>query len=193
MKNMKRVSFYLLILFAAFLPAIQSSGQSDPVKTELNSSGEVVKNPGNKDTAEIGKFSDKQVNENEKTLEAKGYPDYQPTAVSITVWIFMSWTFFLILISIPFYFNHKKIKERQVIITNLIEKGHEIPKELLTPSSGQGRSDLHKGLILNALGLSVIIVLLSLNIPDNYWTIGLIPMLIGVAYLISFKFDKPAK
>ena len=105
----------------------------------------------------------------------------------------MSWSFFLILISIPFYFNHKKIKERQLIINNLIDKGHEIPKELITRPSVNYRSDFHKGVILIALGMSVVIVLLSVKIENNYWTIGLIPMFIGIAYLVSFKFDKTNK
>jgi hypothetical protein len=54
-----------------------------------------------------------------------------------------------------------------------------------------GRTDFHKGVILIALGISVVIVLFSLKIANNYWTVGLIPMLIGIAYLVSFKFDKP--
>jgi len=118
---------------------------------------------------------------------------FEPTAMNISVWIFMSWTFFLILISIPFYFNYRRIKLRQQVISNLIEKGQEIPKELLSRPSVPGRSDLHKGIILIGLGISIIIVLLSLNISNNYWTAGFIPLLLGIAYLISFKLDERKK
>jgi cadmium resistance protein CadD (predicted permease) len=143
-------------------------------------------------------IANKQDNKSLEVSNSKGNPSdaeensvtFKPSATNITIWIFMSWSFFLILISIPFYFNHKRIKERQSIIKNLIEKGHEIPKELLTRPSVPGRSDFHKGVILISLGLSVAIVLWSLEIKNNFWTIGLIPFLIGIAYLISFKLDK---
>jgi len=183
---MKKLKIYLLVLLVSLL-TIQLYGQNDSVNTNLNISGEVEKKPDNKDTVEIIKSRDKLVHEKKM---AQDIARIEPSAISITIWIFMSWSFFLILISIPFYFNHKKIKERQLIISNLIEKGHEIPKELLARPSVNYRSDFHKGVILIALGTSIVIVLLSVKIENNYWTIGLIPMFIGIAYLISFKFDK---
>jgi hypothetical protein len=185
---MKNIRFYLLVLFAGFFLAIQSFGQSDSAKIDLNLSGEVLNKLDNKDIVEIIKFREKLAHEKEMALEAKVQATVEPTAFSTSIWIFMSWFFFLILISIPFYFNHKKIQEHQLIIRNLIEKGQEIPKELIAPSSKPGRSDFHKGLILIALGIGVLIVILSLKIGNNYWTIGLIPILIGIAYIISFRF-----
>ncbi len=98
--------------------------------------------------------------------------------------------FLLIVLYIPFYINLKKAKMRQSIINNLIEKGKEIPNELLSPTVKKNvRSDFHKGIILIALGLSLCLVLFVLKVTNNYWTIGLIPLLIGIGYLISFKFD----
>ncbi len=187
---MKRMKIFLLVLFVSFL-TIQSYGQNDSVNPNQNLSGEVVKKPDNKDTADINKFTDRQTHK--KEMPQEGLAKVEPSAISITIWIIMSWSFFLILISIPFYFNHKKIKERNLIINNLIEKGRDIPVELIVRSSVPGRSDFHKGVILIALGISVVIVLLSLKIANNYWTVGLIPMLIGIAYLVSFKFDKTNK
>jgi hypothetical protein len=185
---MKNICFFLLVLFAGFLLEIQSFGQSDSVKIDFNLSGEVLKKLDNKDIVELIKFRDKLERENEMAQKARVQTKAEPTALSVTVWLFISWFFFLILISIPFYFNHKKNQEHQLIIRYLIEKGQEIPSELMASSSKPGRSDLHKGMILIALGTGVLIVLLSLEIGNNYWTIGLIPMLLGIAYLISFKF-----
>ncbi len=187
---MKKTKTFLSVLFVSFL-TVQLYGQIDSVNSNQNLSGEVVKKLDNKDTAGMNTFRDKLAPKKEMAQEIQA--KVEPSAISITVWIFMSWSFFLILISIPFYFNHKKIKERHVIINNLIAKGQEIPKELIVHSSVQGRSDFHKGVILIALGISVVIVLLSLKIANNYWTVGLIPMLIGIAYLVSFKFDKTNK
>ncbi len=185
---MKNISFYLLALFACLLLEIQSYGQSDSAKIELNLSGEVLKKLDNKDIVEIIKFRDKLEQENGIVQETRVHANAEPTALSISIWIVMSWLFFLILISIPFYFNHKNIQEHQLIIRNLIEKGQEIPKELMASSSKPGRSDFQKGVILIALGTGILIVLLSVKTGNNYWTIGLIPILIGIAYLISFKF-----
>jgi hypothetical protein len=185
---MKKTSFYLLALFVCLFLEIQSYGQSDSVKTDLNLPAEVLNKLDSKDIVEIIKFRDKLENENSIAQEVRAHASAQPTALSISMWIVMSWVFFLILISIPFYFNHKNVKERQLIIRNLVEKGQEIPKELMVSSSRSGRSDFHKGIVLIALGTGILIVLLSLNIGNNYWTIGLIPILIGIAYLISFRF-----
>jgi Flp pilus assembly protein TadB len=190
---MKNISSYFLVLFASFFLVIQSFGQSDSIKINLNLSGEVLKKLDNKDIVEIIKFRDNLAHENEKAMGAKVHEQDQPTAISVSIWIFMSWFFFLILISIPFYFNHKRIQGHQLILRNLIEKGQEIPEELIAPSSKPGRSDFHKGLIMIALGIGIVIVLLSLNLGYNYWTIGLIPMLIGIAYLISFKYFNRVK
>ena len=187
---MKKLKIYLSVLIVCFL-TIQLYGQPDSANTNLNASREVVKEPDNKEIVETFNFRDKL--SLEKTMTQEVEAKVEPTAINITIWIFMSWSFFLILISIPFYFNHKKIKERQLIINNLIEKGKEIPKELMVHSAVPSRSDFHKGLILIALGIAVVIVLLSVKIPNNYWTVGLIPLFIGVAYLVSFKFDKRHK
>jgi hypothetical protein len=190
---MKKISIYFLVLFASLFIALQSFGQSDSIKINLNISGEVLKKLDSKDIVEIIKFKEKLALDEEMAAKAKVPTKFEPNAISITIWILMSWSFFLILISIPFYFNHKKIKQRQLIINSLIEKGQQIPEELIAPSSKSVRSDFHKGVILIALGVSVVIVLLSLKIANNFWTIGLIPMLIGISYLVSFKFDKPNK
>jgi len=104
-------------------------------------------------------------------------------------------TFILLVLTIPFYFNYKKTKGRQLIINNLIEKGQEIPQELLFPQVKTSRSDLQKGIILISFGLSICIVLLSIKIPVNLnlWTLGLIPLFIGIGYLVSFKLNKSGR
>jgi len=98
---------------------------------------------------------------------------------------------------IPYYFNLKKAKVRQQIILNLIEKDKEIPAELFAnpqkPKKASG-SDLHKGIILIAFGLSLCIaVFIIFRVHSNFWTIGLIPTFIGLGYIISFRFDHSNK
>jgi hypothetical protein len=177
--------------------AIQSFGQNsqgDSVKTDLNLSSEVVKKLDSKDIVEILKFKEKL--QNDKEVAAK-YAVNPSEFISnfVPIMPIILFTFILIILFIPFFFNYKKTKGRQLIINNLIEKGQEIPKELLMPQVKTSRSDLHKGIVLIGFGLSISIVLLSIKIPINIhlWTLGLIPLFIGIGYLVSFKLEKSSK
>jgi predicted PurR-regulated permease PerM len=197
---MRKMKFYLMVLFACFILAIQLNGQNDSAKIDLNLSSDVVKKLDANDIIEIIKYKEKLVHEKEM---AEKYADpgnigkivkgLMPSEFSMTIWTILTFAFVLLLITIPFYFNLKKTKGRQQIINDLIEKGREIPKELISASVKSGRSDFHKGVILIALGLSISIVLFVLKVANNYWTIGLIPTFIGIGYLISFKFDNSRK
>jgi Domain of unknown function (DUF6249) len=183
---MKKMKFCLLILIVCFVLPLQLHGQDDSIKANLNLSGEVLKKLDKKEIVEINKFNQKLAYEKEK--ESK--PD-DPNGLTVPVLIVVFLTFSLLfsLISLPFYFNNKKTKGRYLLINNLIEKGSEIPKELIAPATKSVRSDFHKGIILIALGISIIIVLLALKIGSNFWTIGLMPVFVGIGYLISYKFD----
>ena len=192
---MKKISFYLLVLIASFILVNKSYGQSvliDSIKTDLKLSEDIVEKLDSKEIVELIKFKEQLLNDNEMATKFA----VDPTEVIgkfVPLMPIIVFTFILLILCIPFYFNFKKAKGRQLIISNLIEKGQEIPKELLTPSKKNIRSDFHKGVILASLGLSICIVLFVLEIANNYWTIGLIPIFIGIGYLISFKFDKSNK
>jgi hypothetical protein len=182
---MKRMSCCFLVLFACFILAVQSIGQSsqkDSVKTDMNLSGGTVSRPGNKDQYENLTPEKQMTNANMKS----------PNLVSeftATVWSILIGLFILSLFVIPYYFNLKKANARQQIIAKLIEKDRDIPKELLVKPQKAKRSDLHKGIVLIAFGFSLCIVIFILRIHSNFWTIGLIPMFIGIGYVISFKLD----
>lgn len=186
---MKRIRFYILVLFASLFLTVGSFGQNrlkDSIMTDLKLSDDVVKKLDNKDVVETIKFIEQLLLDREM---ATRFADPSRTITDFMPVIFF--IFLLIALYIPFYFDFKKVKGRQLIINNLIEKGKEIPNELLSPTVKKNvRSDFHKGIILIALGLSLCFVLFVLKITNNYWTIGLIPMFIGIGYLISFRFDK---
>jgi len=192
---MKKNSFYLLVFLASFFLTLESYGQvgsSDSIKTDLKLSGDVVKKLDNKDIVEIVKFKEQLLHDKEMATKFAVDPSkFIGNFIPLMPIIFF--TFILLVLAIPFYSNFKKTQGRQLIINNLIEKGQEIPKELIVPAKRNVRSDFHKGVILIALGLSVCIVLFVLKIAHNYWTFGLIPLFIGVGFLISFKFDNSNK
>jgi len=189
------MSFCFLVLFASVILALQSFGQSsqiDSIKTDLNLPDAVVKKLDNKDLVEIIKFREKLAQDKEMAYANMHLPNLT-SEFTATVWSILIGIFVLSLFAIPYYFNLKKVKARQLIITKLIEKDRDIPKELLAKPHNIRRSDLHKGIILIAFGLSISIVIFVLKNHSNFWTIGLIPVFIGIGYLISFKLDQAFK
>ncbi len=67
----------------------------------------------------------------------------------------------------------------------LAEKGHPVPPSLF--SGNTPHSDLRRGLVLAMFGLGLAIALNQVDMP---WTFGLIPVLMGVGYLIVWQFEK---
>jgi hypothetical protein len=184
-------------MIASVFIASFSYGQSnlrDSLQSDLKLSDEVLKKLDNKDIVEIIKFKEKLQNDNEMAVKFAVDPS-KFISNFIPVMPIILFTFILTVLFIPIFFNYKKAKGRQLIINNLIEKGKDIPQELLMPQPKTSRSDFHKGVILICFGLSIIVVLLLINIPVGikFWTIGLIPLFIGIGYLISFKLDKTGK
>jgi hypothetical protein len=74
-------------------------------------------------------------------------------------------------------------------IQRMIEKGQPIPAELLQSQDPPRRpkSDLRSGLVLVSIGIGVGIFLYVQH--GNVWTAALIPLLMGVAFLITWKIE----
>jgi hypothetical protein len=74
----------------------------------------------------------------------------------------------------------------------MIEKGQPIPPELLQPADPQRRprNDLRTGLIFISIGIGSIWFFYGVGGGTaNVWGLGLIPLLMGFAYLITWKID----
>ena len=102
----------------------------------------------------------------------------------------------LIVATLVFY----SYREKQLVhasIAKMVEKGVEIPPHLLIQQKKQRESgpnaDLKKGLILLATGLGVALFLYYTPGASEAgaWGLGLIPLFIGLAYLLFWKLDKP--
>ncbi|MCX7827102.1 MAG: DUF6249 domain-containing protein [Verrucomicrobiae bacterium] len=72
----------------------------------------------------------------------------------------------------------------------MIEKGAPIPPELLRLQQmpRQPYSDLRRGLV--SIGVGTGLVVLFLLQAPGYWPVGLIPLLMGVAFLITWKVER---
>ena len=93
----------------------------------------------------------------------------------------------LLLVAIILYYKHRKLRMTHETIARLAEKGLPIPPELLDPpASKRAYGALRAGLVLVALGIALAIFLNEVHGP---WSVGLIPGLMGVAFLNAWKIE----
>jgi Domain of unknown function (DUF6249) len=83
-------------------------------------------------------------------------------------------------------------RSRQRTIRMLVEKGQPVPAELLAPAtrSVRQRSDMRRGVVWTMVGLGLMVWLAAVNDWEGgAWSLGLIPFLIGLGYLIVWKLE----
>ena len=111
---------------------------------------------------------------------------------------FAAFFFVLAILGIIFGYERKKDQNRHETIRIYLEKGIEVPAELLIdedhPHAKQSTSDLRKGIIWSVVGIGISITALIILGSDRGAAIGLIPICIGIGYLVAAKLDpKPAR
>jgi hypothetical protein len=83
-------------------------------------------------------------------------------------------------------------RSRQRTIRMLVEKGQPVPAELLAPATRavRQRSDMRRGVVWAMVGLGMMIFFGAVNDWEGgAWSLGLIPFLIGLGYLIVWKLE----
>jgi hypothetical protein len=114
--------------------------------------------------------------------------DEAPPSVAIIVPVAM---FAMIAVAVALGVSQKKARNRMLhdTIRLMVEKGQPIPPELLQPQDMQRRrpSDLRYGLLFIGLGLGLAALLFSEQ--SARWPVALIPLLMGVAYLVTWKIE----
>ena len=111
---------------------------------------------------------------------------------------FAAFGFVLTLLSIIFGFERKKDRNRHDTIRVYLEKGLEVPPELLVdkdnPKTWKPTSDIRKGVIWFTVGLGISLTVFIFAMSSRGAALGLIPMFIGIAYFIAAKLDpKPSQ
>jgi len=190
---MKKLIMSLFILLS--ISILSTKAQNDSIVKSLNLTPEVVEKLSSDQLLELAKEKEKLKYEYDKELAIKGmeYPkQFMPPVFVMVIFAIFFLAFLITLVIIPFYFNNRKSKSRINLLGKFIDKDKDIPKELLF-SEEKTKSDLHKAIILISVGLSVGLFLYLLKLEEKYWTIGLIPTIIGLGYFLSFKFDKSNK
>jgi hypothetical protein len=83
-------------------------------------------------------------------------------------------------------------RSRQRTIRMMVEKGQPVPAELLAPArrAVRQRSDVRRGVIWTMVGLGAMIFFGAVNDWEGgAWSLGLIPFLIGLGYLMVWKLE----
>ena len=89
--------------------------------------------------------------------------------------------------------RYRKHGQLQETLRLMIEKGVEIPPELIAPPVPPYR-DLRRGVILVGVGLSVAILIGLVNgFAGGEWAVGLIPAFIGAGYLLVWRLSRRAE
>jgi hypothetical protein len=90
-----------------------------------------------------------------------------------------------------FYFAFSRNRMMHRTIRLMVEKGQPVPEALLNPPPHvRKRSDMRRGVILLMIGIGLTLFFGAVNDWDNgAWTLGLIPLLIGVGYILVWKLE----
>ena len=92
------------------------------------------------------------------------------------------------IVAIVLTFRHRRQKLAHETMRLMIEKGLPVPTELINPPLPvkPPKSDLRRGLIWLGVGVGLSILMLKTFEDSGLWALGLIPALIGVAYLLCW-------
>ena len=97
----------------------------------------------------------------------------------------------VLIVGLILYFGFSKSRALHRTVQMMVEKGQPVPESLLNPPPAQRqRSDVRRGVVLAMIGIGVMAFLgAASDWEGGAWTLGLIPFLIGVGYLLVWKLD----
>ncbi|MBK7471056.1 MAG: hypothetical protein IPI73_10970 [Betaproteobacteria bacterium] len=109
--------------------------------------------------------------------------------IAILAVILVFGTPIIIVIAILVHKARRTQRIHQTVVA-LAEKGLPIPPDLFVDRpAADNTSALQKGVVLVAVGAGLTIFFLSTADRQGLWGIGMIPLLIGVGYLIVWKLE----
>jgi hypothetical protein len=97
----------------------------------------------------------------------------------------------VLIVGLILYFSFSRQRALHRTVRMMVEKGQPVPEALLNPAPAQRqRSDVRRGVVLTMIGVGLMVFLAAANDWEGgAWTLGLIPFLIGVGYLLVWKLD----
>jgi len=88
-------------------------------------------------------------------------------------------------------FSYLRSRSLHRTVRMMVEKGQEVPPALFAPPQVvRARSDLRRGVVLLMVGFGMMIFLGAVNDWDGgAWSLGVIPFVIGLGYLLVWKLE----
>ena len=135
---------------------------------------------GDKDLDELDRLGDKHSGD---------IPEFVIPIVAITMLTIFGAP--VLIVGLIMYFSFSKSRNLNRTVRMMVEKGQPVPEALLNPPPAQRqRSDVRRGVILTMIGVGLMVFFGAVNDWEGgSWTLGLIPFLIGVGYLLVWKLD----
>ena len=99
----------------------------------------------------------------------------------------------VLIVAVILYFGFSKSRMQHRTIRMMVEKGQAVPAELLAPPAPavRQRSDMRRGVVLVMIGLGLMLFLgAASEWEGGAWAIGVIPLLIGLGYLLVWKLER---
>ena len=89
------------------------------------------------------------------------------------------------------FFSYLKSRSLHRTVRTMVEKGQEVPAALFAPPPViRARSDLRRGVVLLMVGLGLMIFFGAVNDWEGgAWSLGVIPFVIGLGYLLVWKLE----
>lgn len=89
------------------------------------------------------------------------------------------------------FFSYLKSRSLHRTVRNMVEKGQEVPAALFAPPPIiRQRSDLRRGVVLVMVGFGLMIFFGAMNDWEGgAWSLGVIPFVIGLGYLLVWKLE----
>jgi hypothetical protein len=96
----------------------------------------------------------------------------------------------VLIVGLIMYFSFSRSRALHRTVRMMVEKGQPVPEALLSPPPAQRqRSDMRRGIVLTMVGFGIAIFLAATDWGGSSWTLGIIPLLIGVGYLLVWKLE----
>ena len=97
----------------------------------------------------------------------------------------------VVIVGLIMYFSFSKSRALHRTVRMMVEKGQPVPEALLNPPPViRQRSDLRRGVTLLMVGTGLMIFFGACNDWEGgAWSLGIIPFLIGLGYLLVWRLD----
>ena len=175
-------------------PALTSTTTPPPTATASSASSDLADKIHKKLEKKLGRkhgiIIDADNKDGDHTIAGDGIPaEVIPLVGIVFLSIFGAPVLIVVMIGV---FALLVSRSRQRTIRMMVEKGQPVPAELLAPEVRRvrRRSDVRRGVIWTMVGLGLMVWLAAVNDWEGgAWSLGLIPFLIGLGYLIIWKLE----